>query len=552
MITLLNRVSIRTRLLALTGNFLVVAVVLAAASLYSLNQSREHLTRVSEEILVSGFAISGIVQQLGDIRIHMLLALQHDPRNPAASLHRHPIKTHVNRIDKYASQLEQNWSKVRSRVLQGDLAELGQTFDEAQAGFFAHALTPTLRAFKGGDFDAAVKVATKVAQKRYVATRRAAEDLLQAASAQGQQLTLLADQRYRTNLALFSGLVLFGLTLTVLIATVTIVGLSRAVRSLDSAATALAEGRLDSRADVPGKDELASVAHSFNRVGEKFHGAILQVIQTTKRLTTSAATLQGVSNDINRAVDRQQADTTQVATAVQQMSSTVQEVAISTSAAADAAHSAEQASLSGQSTVARMRTANEALANEVDKGSDVMQDLKADSQQIGSVLDVIRSIAEQTNLLALNAAIEAARAGEQGRGFAVVADEVRTLASRTQQSTEEIQVMIERLQTRSSDAVAVMAAGRDDAQRCAAQAAEAEAALAQITEAATRINEMNAQIAVASEQQSTTAGVITERLGGITEVADETVDGAKRTQLAIVELVEMTEQLKDFASGFTT
>jgi methyl-accepting chemotaxis protein len=199
-----------------------------------------------------------------------------------------------------------------------------------------------------------------------------------------------------------------------------------------------------------------------------------------------------------------------------------------------------------------VRRSNNKLADEVEQGAAVMHALDDDSQQIGSVLDVIRGIAEQTNLLALNAAIEAARAGEQGRGFAVVADEVRTLASRTQQSTEEIHAMIERLQARSREAVGAMETGRNDARACATRAAEAEEALAQITAAAFRINEMNAQIATASEEQNATAESIAQSISGMAGVADQTATGADRTQQATVDLVAITERLQRFAAGFET
>ncbi|MDD4862908.1 MAG: methyl-accepting chemotaxis protein [Alishewanella agri] len=192
----------------------------------------------------------------------------------------------------------------------------------------------------------------------------------------------------------------------------------------------------------------------------------------------------------------------------------------------------------------------EALAQEVENSAQVISRLSEDSTQIGSVLDVIRGIAEQTNLLALNAAIEAARAGEQGRGFAVVADEVRTLASRTQASTLEIQSMIERLQTDASNAVKAMQQGQVQAQQGLSQAAQAENALQTISQSVTRINDMNIQIATAAEEQSSVAEEINRNIVNISQSADATAEGAKQTASAGDELAKLAARLQNLVGQF--
>lgn len=192
----------------------------------------------------------------------------------------------------------------------------------------------------------------------------------------------------------------------------------------------------------------------------------------------------------------------------------------------------------------------EALAQEVENSAQVISRLSEDSTQIGSVLDVIRGIAEQTNLLALNAAIEAARAGDQGRGFAIVADEVRTLASRTQASTLEIQSMIERLQTDASNAVKAMQQGQVQAQQGLSQAAQAENALQTISQSVTRINDMNIQIATAAEEQSSMAEEINRNIVNISQSADATAEGAKQTASAGDELAKLAARLQNLVGQF--
>jgi len=549
---MLSRFSIRTRLIILTVDFIAVVLLIGAMNVYGLDQGRRDLTRMHGEFLADGFSVSQILERLGETRMHMLLALQHDPENPAVDLHRHPTSAHIKRMQTHSAELTESWSALRPGILDSDLAELGSRFDEELSGFLNKALAPTLSALEAEEYGSAVRTATKVAQKRYVATRRAAEALLEAKVAQGDVLIGLADDRYHTNITVFFTLLVSGLMLAIFVAVSTIRSISHAVHALDAAAVAMAEGRLAIRADESGSDELSDVARSFNRVGDKFRETIEEVGHTVCRLTSSTDELTEIATTTTEAVGRQRQDTDQVARAVRELSLVVQDVAHGASDAAVAAESADTASASGRVVVTRTRDANHTLAADVERAAAVIAELSADSLQIGSVLDVIRGIAEQTNLLALNAAIEAARAGEQGRGFAVVADEVRTLASRTQQSTEEIQAMIERLQGRSQDAVEVMDNGRKNAEACVAQVAEAEEALAQISEAVACINALNAQIATASEEQRATTESIDASLSGISDIADETAGDAARTLESAKQLAELAARLRAYSEAFET
>jgi methyl-accepting chemotaxis protein len=192
------------------------------------------------------------------------------------------------------------------------------------------------------------------------------------------------------------------------------------------------------------------------------------------------------------------------------------------------------------------------LAGEIGTAGDVIDTLKSESENIGSVLGVIRGVAEQTNLLALNAAIEAARAGEQGRGFAVVADEVRTLASRTQESTEEIQAMIERLQNEAGKAVAVMQSGRNKTRETLDHAAEADQSLANIVDLVASITGMNTQIASAAQQQTGVAEELDRNVVHIAQLAEQTVTGSEQTAMASGELAKLGENLRTLLSQFKT
>ncbi|MFW5453657.1 methyl-accepting chemotaxis protein [Thioalkalivibrio sulfidiphilus] len=310
------------------------------------------------------------------------------------------------------------------------------------------------------------------------------------------------------------------------------------------------EGDLTQRLPVEGKNELTQLAVAFNAFVTKIQDVVRQVAGATSQLAAASEELSATAEQTTNQVRRQQNETDQVATAMNEMTATVQEVARNATDAAAAARETDQEASAGRDVVGATIRSIESLASEVENAAGVIQRLSADSEEIGKVLDVIRGIAEQTNLLALNAAIEAARAGEQGRGFAVVADEVRTLASRTQESTHTIQEMIERLQGNASSAVTVMEKGRVQATGSVEQAAKAGQSLKSITGAVARITDMNTQIASAAEEQSAVAEEINRNVVNISQAVDETASGSQQISTASDELARLAAELQGMVGQF--
>ncbi len=249
-------------------------------------------------------------------------------------------------------------------------------------------------------------------------------------------------------------------------------------------------------------------------------------------------------------LERQSEETEQLATAMTEMTAIAQEVANSATRAADAAADAIHAADDGQQIVCSTINCINELAQDIDEAAEVIKQLELDVENISSILDVIRGIADQTNLLALNAAIEAARAGEQGRGFAVVADEVRTLASRTQESTQEIQGMIENLQQRSHNAVSVMGRGRTQVESGVEKAAQAGDSLTAINQAVNQINDMNSHIASAAEEQTAVSEEMSLSIINISQVAKETAEGGVAVKKASESLQELSVESRTLLTQF--
>lgn len=310
------------------------------------------------------------------------------------------------------------------------------------------------------------------------------------------------------------------------------------------------EGNLDSRLDASGKNEFAWIAGSFNKFVKKIALTVDNINSTSEQLVNASKNLSEITKAAEAGIERQLAETTQVATAMEEMTATVQEVARSAFRASDAATTADTEALNSKNIINDAVLGINLLASEVENAAQVIKELESDSNSIGEVLSTIQGIAEQTNLLALNAAIEAARAGEQGRGFAVVADEVRTLASRTQNSTLEIQKTIERLQSRAEQAVKAMQQSKTQAGSSVQQAASSGTAIANISAKIDTISDMNHQIANAAEEQTAVAEEINRNISNINQISHATSRGVIQSTTACQELLQLADQLRACIAEF--
>ncbi len=319
-------------------------------------------------------------------------------------------------------------------------------------------------------------------------------------------------------------------------------------KSVASDLALMAGGDFSHKIKWMSSDEIGQIASSAAKLQNDVGGIIEGINQSVFKLSTSSEEMAHNTDQLNQLMIQQRSETDQVATAMNQMTATVHEVAQNAQLAADSANQANTEVNTGQTVVNDAIGAISKLVQQVETAADVIHILESDSVEIGSVLDVIRSIAEQTNLLALNAAIEAARAGEQGRGFAVVADEVRVLAQRTQTSTEEIQSMIEKVQGGAQQAVEAMNQSRSQADVTRDTAAKAGEVLNSITSSVTNINDMNTLIASSSEEQNAVAEEINRSIVSISQGAESVAESATHTATTSDELRTVAEELKHVIS----
>lgn len=535
---MLERMTVRNRLSLLVAVPLlafIVIVVLALADMRALNRTSAHIYEDLEDI--------SLLQQTQDafgIRI-----VDNFNRYHSGLITRNQLQTDVQR---HIQTGRRAWQEFRSLPLSGEEQRMARSLDthmEQSAQLAQRLLRQTDLRAMGADG------LTRELGEVFDPLTQELRELMRLQVSESAQLYADSERRYEQDLVLFVSIAGATLFITLLLAWFIFRSIQQPVDRLGEVMTQVAkESDLSIRAPVSGNNELSLLGRRFNAMMDSFREVILNVSSASEQVATASEELSSVSEEVSNIAQAQEEQTTQIATAITEMAAAVEEVAKSAQSALGSSEQAEREATNGRADVTRNMQAMEQLSDSVMGAAERLTILDERTQEIAKVMDVIQGIAEQTNLLALNAAIEAARAGEQGRGFAVVADEVRALASNTKDSTATIQDTTERLRRGANEAVEAMNTSANQAKESLGYARKTGESFEQVNVAVGEVVEVNVQISTATEQQATVANDITENVNGLSDSIAEVVTGAHQCASASTELSGLAQQLRDQVSRF--
>lgn len=546
----LARFSIKNRIIGLIVLLASMAVGLTMAGLNGMRTSNAVIDQMYNNVLLPLEKIGDINNHMHQARTQLLLALHHKPGSAFEKAHDHPSSMHFDMVDKSVSLMRELLADYQRIPMSKEQQRLSTELQNKLSDYLDDSVLPSLNAMRQGDYAGGNQILLTRLNSAFMTTEASLHNLIKSDESAAELKFKNADKQFERLVVMIGLVLVVVLSLTTVTAQATVSSIAKGVLELKIGSQQLADGNLGYRVTYSGHDELSEISNVFNEIASRFHHTIQELACVVEHLATAAEQTVQVGNKTSDDICRQQLETDMIATAINEMAATVQDVAGNAASAARAALEADQQSESGMCLVRQTIASIDGLASEVEHATTVIHELEAESAGISSVVDVIQNITKQTNLLAINAAIEAAHAGVHGQSFAVVADGVRELAFRTQQSADEIQAIIEKLKISANRAVDVMESSCSKAQTGKQQATSAGHMLEQISNAVAAINDMNAMIASAAEEQSSVAEEINRNVTSVSQIAEETSEASRQNVATSTQLVSLASQLQRLVHTF--
>lgn len=520
--------------------------------LIGMRDSNQGIRRIYQENMAISQKIGRVSELMRNNRILLLLALQHDPANPEIlKLHDHDLTVHTDLVVKNTEEIASIWKEVTAAKMDSEEQKLAADFAAKWETFVKEGLNPVREAILAGKFAEATALTLTKLNPLFKPADAAATLIKEYEGNDTQKFYNQAMHHYQMTMGLVIGLVIIAIIGSGLVGLLVIRSLSAGTRALIDASSSLAQGDLTGRLRLSGKDELGAIGRSFDSMADSLSAIISKITATVADVTASAAEVHANSKEMAEGANQVAAQAGAVATAGEEMAATSGDIARNCQMAADGARLVSDEASKGSGIIQNSIQVMGRISERVSATATTVENLGQRSDQIGQIIGTIEDIADQTNLLALNAAIEAARAGEQGRGFAVVADEVRALAERTTKATREIGEMIKAIQSETKQAVSAMEEGVSEVERGTHEAGRSGDAMNAILDQINNLSLQVSQIATAAEQQTATTSEISKSIIEITDVSNQTSNNAHQSASEGNKLNTLAESLTTMLADIT-
>ena len=543
--------SIKIKILSILLGGCISVIIAGGLGLVGMKKSNNEIEMMYKENMASVVRLSKIMGLMRDNRTQLLLALQHDPARPEiVKMHDHAITFHTDLVTKNIEEIGAIWKEYSSIDFSPAEKKLADDFAETRGRFVKEGLLPSRDAILAGNFPEAISVTLTKTNPLFNAANESVQKLYENEKEQGKKAYDDAASNYTLTLTIVLAAIAFSIIASIILGLLIIRSISSAAATLIKVSGDMANGDLTQRTRLTSKDEFGTISQSFDAMADAFSRALSRVADSSSQVAATANQLNLTAEKIAAGAEEVAAQSATIATASEEMSATSGDIAQNCQFAAEGAQRATESAQNGAAVVEKTVSVMSQIADKVQESARTVESLGARSDQIGEIIGTIEDIADQTNLLALNAAIEAARAGEQGRGFAVVADEVRALAERTTRATREIGEMIKAIQNETKGAVAAMEQGVSQVEAGTIEAARSGDALRDILDQINAVAMQVNQIATAAEEQTATTSEISGNMMMITDVVQRTSRGAHESATAASQLHGNAEELQRLVRQF--